>query len=60
MNKFGLYQYVYDFSVDYNSIRVDNTLNIHNNLMKEHDMKCLDWASIYCIIKYELINMCSE
>ena len=42
MNKFGLYQYVYDFSVDYNSIRVDNTLNIHNNLMKEHDMKCLD------------------
>ena len=34
MKKTGLYGYVYDFSVDYDSIDVDNILDIHKYLMK--------------------------
>ena len=30
----GLNRYVYDFSVDYNAISVDDTLDIHKYLMK--------------------------
>ena len=35
--------YVYDFSVDYNAIAVDDILDIHNCLMKKNDsiIKCL-------------------
>ena len=39
MNKTGLYRYVYDFLVDYESIDVDDILNIHKYLMKKHDIK---------------------
>ena len=39
MKKTGLYWYVYDFSVDYNSIDVVDSLNIHMYLMKKHDRK---------------------
>ena len=43
MKKTGLYGYVYDFSVDCDSIDVDNILDIYNYLMKKHDIKqCLD------------------
>ena len=31
--------YVYDFSVDYNAIAVDDILDIHKYLMKKHDIK---------------------
>ena len=31
--------YMYDFSVDYDSIDVDNVLNNRKYLMKKHDMK---------------------
>ena len=42
--KYGLYGYVYDFSVDYDSIGVDDILNIHKYLMKKYDIKsCLDF-----------------
>ena len=34
MVKTGLYGYIYDFSVDYNAIAVDDILNIHKYLMK--------------------------
>ena len=43
MKKTGFYGYVYDFSVDYDAIAVDNILDIHNYLMKKNDsiIKCL-------------------
>ena len=39
MKKTGLYGYVYDFSVDYNITGVDDILDIHKYLMKNHNMK---------------------
>ena len=39
MKKTGLNGYVYDFSVDYNTIEVDNILDIHKYLRKKHDIK---------------------
>ena len=38
MKKTGLNEYVYDFSVDYNAITVDDILDIHKYLMKKNDM----------------------
>ena len=35
MKKAGLTGYVYDFSVDYNAIAVDDVKDIHNYLMKK-------------------------
>ena len=35
MKKTGLNGYVYDFSVDYDAIAVDDILHIHNYLMKD-------------------------
>ena len=34
--KHGLNGYVYDLSVDYNAIAIDDILDMHNYLMKEH------------------------
>ena len=44
MKDTGLNGYVYDFSVDYDAIAVDDILDIHNYLMKKNEMikKCLD------------------
>ena len=36
MKKTGLNGYVYDFSVDYDAIDVDDILDIHKYLMKKH------------------------
>ena len=36
MEKTGLYGYVYDFSVDYNAIAVDDILDIHMYLIKKN------------------------
>ena len=36
MKKTGLNGYVYDFSVDYDAIAVDDILDIHKHLMKEN------------------------
>ena len=36
--KTGLNGYVYDFSVDYDAIAVDDILDIHNYLMKKNDI----------------------
>ena len=43
MKDTGLNGYVYDFSVDYDAIAVDDILDIHNNLMKKNNIikKCL-------------------
>ena len=43
--KTGLNGYVYDFSVDYDPIAVDDILDIYNSLMKKNDIiyiKCWD------------------
>ena len=37
MKKTGLNGYVYDFSVDYDAIAVDDILDIHNYLMKKNE-----------------------
>ena len=39
MEKTGLYGYAYDFSIDYDSIDVDNILDIHKCLMIKHNIK---------------------
>ena len=39
MKKTGLYGYVYDFSVDYDTIGVDDILDIYEYLMKKDDIK---------------------
>ena len=39
MKKTGLNGYVYDFSVDYDTIAVDDILDIHKYLMKKNDIK---------------------
>ena len=38
MKKTEFYGYVYDFSVDYDAIAVDDILNIHKYLMKKHNI----------------------
>ena len=42
MKKTGLKRYVYDFSVNYASIDVDDIVGTHKYLMKKDDIKCLD------------------
>ena len=37
MKKTGLNGYVYDFSVDYDAIAVDNILDVHKYLMKQNN-----------------------
>ena len=38
MKKTGLNGSVYDFSVDYNAIAVDDILDIHTHLLKKNDI----------------------
>ena len=38
MKKARFNGYVYDFSVDYDAIAVDDILDIHSYLMKKNDM----------------------
>ena len=38
MKRTGFTGYIYDFSVDYNAIAVDNIKDIHNYLMKKNNM----------------------
>ena len=38
MKKTGFNGYIYDFSVDYDSIAVDDILDIHKYLMKKNDI----------------------
>ena len=37
--KTGLNGYVYDFSIDYDAIAVDDTLDIHKYLMKKNEIE---------------------
>ena len=46
MKKTGFYGYVYDFSVDYDAIAVNDILDIHKYLMKKHEInRYLDFWS---------------
>ena len=49
MEKTGFNGYVYDFSVDYDAIAVDDILDIHKYLMKKNDVlkKYLDLFKKY-------------
>ena len=38
MKKSGLNGYIYDFSVDYVAITVNDILDVHNYLMKKNDV----------------------
>ena len=38
MKKTGFNGYIYDFSVDYDTIDVDDILDIHKYLMKKNDI----------------------
>ena len=38
MKKTGLNDYVYDFSVDYDAIAVDDIVDIHKDLMKKNNI----------------------
>ena len=38
MEKTGFYGYVYDLSVDYDAIAVDDILEIHQYLFKKHGL----------------------
>ena len=52
MKKTGLYEYVHDFSVDSDSTDVDYILDdIHEYLMKKHDIKCLH-LFLKCLLDY--------
>ena len=51
MEKAGLNGYVYDFSVDYDDVAVDDILNIHKYLMKKNNiirngLQCIKCKSI--------------
>ena len=49
MKETGLNGYVYDFSVDYDAIRVDDMLDIHKYLKKKNGivLKCLNLSRKY-------------
>ena len=49
MKKTGLHDYVYDFSVDYDAIDVDNVVDIHKYLMKK-----MTW----CNKMFEFVKKC--
>ena len=52
MKKTGLYKYVYDFSIDHDSIDVADILDVYKYLMRKLNIKCLDLLkNIYWIIK---------
>ena len=44
MRETGFDGQVYDFSVDYDAIAVDDILDIHNCLMKKNDMIFYVWV----------------
>ena len=47
MTKTGLYGFLYDFSVDYDILDVDDVLDIHKFLMKKHMFRLTKQVFIY-------------
>ena len=54
LQKTGLYRYVYDFSVDYDSTGVDDILDIHKYLMKKYNLECLGLFK-KCLLDYSAL-----
>ena len=56
MKNIGLYEYVYDFSVDYSNGNTSNITNIHKYLMKKYCIwilyKCLNSLSKRLLFRY--------
>ena len=56
MKKTGLNGYIYYFSVDYDTIAVDDILGIHEYLMKKNNIKkCLDLLKKGLLYLYHLL-----
>ena len=47
MKKTGLNEYVYDFSVDFDAIAVNDILGIHKNLMKKKQYKMSGFITFF-------------
>ena len=47
MKKTRLYKYVYDFSIDHDSIDVADILGVYKYLMRKLNIKCLDLLTIF-------------
>ena len=46
--KTGLFGYVYDFSVDYDTVDIDNILDIYKYLMKKNNIKqCFNIKQVF-------------
>ena len=76
MLKTGLRGYVYDFSVDYNTVTVDDILDIHNYLMKNFftgltilstvnplnatPLKCISVTKQECKVRQIIVNVNSD
>ena len=56
MKKTGLNGYVYDFSVDYDAIAVDDILDIHKYLIKKNHKKCLDLLKKVFVVAMSVFN----
>ena len=55
MNKTGLSGYVYDFSVDFNTIDISDIIDIDKHLIKKNIIQnniSFDYKSIHFIIKF--------
>ena len=52
MKRTGFNGYVYDFSIDFDAVAVDDILDIHKYLMKKKDyrIKCLDLLKKYVLL----------
>ena len=57
MRKAGLYRYVYDFSVDRDSIIVIDILDIHKCLIIKNNIKCSGLLN-KCFLCYCDLNVC--
>ena len=57
MKQTGFYEYVYDFSVNYDTIAVNDILYIHKYLMKRQIIKCLDFILKKIIVTIGFIGL---
>ena len=63
MKKTGLNGYVYDFSVDYDAITVDDILDIHKYLMEKNDplsvnsLESVSMSNQECTARPKIINV---
>ena len=57
MGEAALIGHVYDFSVDYDAIEVDDILDIHNYLMKKNDISDSNWIQTQnLLVRQQILN----